>query len=273
MRQKFIFLFGLFLLVGWGSACYMAYVDYQVPTGYPSSLKFQRSTTFKSGGTLSLRTFDGDIEILGWESELLDLEADRMPSLPEQSGVVISTWDWEKYTPKVDFEKKDGMVKINTRSTDKEGKNTVVNYYISVPQAVNLQDIIARDGDIVIGDLYGDVHVTLRKGHLNVDNFSGSLSAAVEEGSIQSTLFDLRQEDEIKLRCQKGDITISLEADVNAKIEASSPKGEIYIEFDVNKSESENRISAQLGKEGALIVLSTSDGDIRVRKIIERKRK
>lgn len=273
MQLKFSVWFCLFLLVCLGSACYMAYVDYPVMTGYPTSSKFQRSTTLNSGGTLSLRTFDGDIEIFGWEYEQVELEADRIPSLPEKSGGRVSSWDRDKYAPKIEFEKKNGHVNINTRSYNEEGKNTVVNYYISVPNAVNLQDIIARDGDIVIGDLYGDVYVELRNGNLNVDNFSGALSGTVEQGSIQSTLFDLRQEDEVKLRCKKGDITVYLEADVNAKIDASAPDGKIYVEFELEKQESENRISAQLGENGALIVLTALDGDIRVRKIIERKRK
>jgi hypothetical protein len=254
------------------SSCMLAVYDY--PGAGPPVERFQRSGALASGATLTLRNFDGNIDIQGWAEERVEVYAEKLIPLPDQARVSLWSSDWRKRTPRIEYETSENYVKINTQSPDKEGRDCVVDYFISVPHSVNLREIIAREGDVVIRDLYGSVLVDLQAGNLIVDNFSGSLAGLVTEGSIQATLYDLRETDKIHLTARRGDITLHLEADVNAQFEGSAPKGEVFIEFETEDSEDKSHLSTQLGSgAGASVSLTALEGDIRVRTIQEVKKK
>jgi len=250
------------------SSCMVAVYDY--PGVGPPIERFQRSGAFASGATLSLRNFDGNIEIQGWGEEQVEVYAEKLILLPARTRVSLWSGDWRKWAPRIDYEKSDDFVRINTQSPNQEGMDCVVDYFVSVPHSVNLKDIIARDGDVVIRDLYGAVFVDLRAGNLNIDNVSGSLTAMVAEGSIQAALYDLRETDQINLTARRGDITLHLEADVIAGFEGSAPEGEIFMEFGTGTPEDKGRVSTRLGNgEGASITVTALEGDIRIRTIEE----
>jgi hypothetical protein len=260
-------------LIGLSASCMMAVYDY--PGVGPPIERFQRSGAFPSGASVSLRNFDGNIEIQGWGQERVEVYAEKLILLPARTRVSLWSSDWKEWSPRIEYEKSEDFVRINTQSRNKEGKDTVVDYFLSVPHSVNLREIVARDGDMFIRDLYGQVAVDLRAGNLNVDNFSGSLTASVADGTIQATLYDLREVDQIRLTVKRGDILLYLERDVNARFEGTAPKGGVFMEFDsVTPEESEGRVSARFGSaEGVSITASALEGDIRVRTIEEVKKK
>ncbi len=260
-------------LVGFCASCVVAVYDY--PGVGPPIEHFQRSGALPSGATLALRNFDGNIEIQGWEQERVEVYAEKLILLPTKTRVSLWSSDWKKWSPRIEYEKFDDFVRINTQSQNQEGKDTVVDYYVSVPHSVNLRDIVARDGDMLIRDVYGHIAIDLRAGNLNVENCSGSLTAVVADGAIQVTLYDLREADQIRLTVQRGDIILYLEGDVKASFEGSAPKGGVFMEFEsVTPQEKEGSVSARFGSaEGASISATAWEGDIRVRTIEEVKRK
>jgi hypothetical protein len=110
--------------------------------------------------------------------------------------------------------------------------------------------------------------VEIESGDITVKNFSGSLTASVLKGSVETELYDLRSEDGIRITAQEGDITLFLEPEVVAHIDARAPKGTILSEFDLGVSLPAREISVEIGGEGgAFLSLSASGGDIYLRKI------
>jgi hypothetical protein len=259
------------VLMGVSSACLMV-VDQYGPGGYPPVETFRRSDVFPSGGTLSLRNFDGNIEIAGWKDESLQVYAEKLIPLPDEFRIEFWNRDWKKHAPKIEYDTFDDYVKLNTRCPDPEGTDCVVDYVLSVPQSIKLRDIIARDGDVIIQDLYGEAYVDLRSGQIVVDNFSGSLIASIQEGSVQATLYDLREGDEVRLTVRQGDILLNLEADVQADLQAAAPKGDISAEFSEISAEKNGRLTVRLGEGGAQISCTAWEGDVRIGKIKEEKK-
>ncbi|NOR15515.1 MAG: hypothetical protein GQ544_07415 [Candidatus Aminicenantes bacterium] len=242
----------LVVLVGFGSACYFEIPGYPPSGVYYSPSGFRRAVDFPSGGTLSLRSFDGYIEISGWEAERVELFAEKKnPAL------------------EIEFDKSGETLEISARCPDKEGKGCVTEFYLDVPQDINLRDIIGRDGDVLIRDLYGNVAIQVRKGSVQVDNFSGSLVATVSEGTIEARILDLREKDEVKLLTEKGDIILYLESDLTGEIKGFAPKGQISSEFGSDDPESEQEFAVKLGEGGTRLSLTALDGDIRIRVIKE----
>jgi len=256
----------LFLIVILSLSCVIRVIDYHDPRGLIPIEDFQRNIPFFSGGSVSLRNFDGMIEILGWDRKEVEIYAEKM--VPRTEGANIRFMMERNDIAKIDLEKYgDDNIYINTKSTSEEGENTVVDYYIKTPRFINLNEILARKGEIFIGDLYGSVSVELEQGDIQVDNFSGSLDASVIRGSIQVSLYDERQEDVVTVETYVGDVTLFLQEDINADIKAVFPGGEVSSEFDLDEPEKENEIDAQLGEGGTSIFIKVSNGNINIKKI------
>jgi len=252
MKKLFLWILALVVLLGLEGACYFQIPGYPSYSVYNPDPGFRRAVDFPSGGTLSLRNFDGNIEISGWQAERLELfAAKKNPELM------------------IDFDKSADMVTINARCPNEEGKGCATEFYIDVPQDINLKEIIGRDGDVLIRDLYGEVAVKIRKGFIEVENFSGSLMAAVTEGSIRARILDLREKDEVKLLSEKGDIILYLESEIKGKITGFAPNGQVFSEFGTEAQESKHKLSVQLGENGALLSLTALNGDIRIREFKE----
>jgi hypothetical protein len=106
----------------------------------------------------------------------------------------------------------------------------------------------------------------LTEGDIHVENFSGSLFASVLNGSLFASLFDLRDEDEIVIESNEGNISLTLQENLNARLLLVCPEGDIMCDFDIDIPLGEKMVDAQLGKNGPRISLTASRGDIRIKK-------
>ncbi len=228
------------------------------------TVEYYKSFYLSSGGTLSLENMNGNIDILGWDKEKVEVYAER--NIPFSSSRKGMRQPYGGNLPKIDIDSFEDFVKIKTSTVDQDKYVSAVDYFLNVPQHVYLRNIVARRGDIIISDLYGEAFVELVKGEIKVDNFSGSLHVSLGEGSVKASLMDLRNEDEIRISTEEGDVIVYLQEDVRALIEASTLDGKISNEFDPEEDPSLNKISFQTNDEGAFISLSASKGNILIKK-------
>jgi len=265
MKKLLFFIFSILLIFPFISSCIIAVVDFPNEAGFPEVQEFEKIVPLDAGGTLSLENIDGDIEIQGWDRNELQVFAEKiMPNLYDRK---IRVFHWNYSVPKIEFDKFEDFVKIKTRAASGEDKAKTVHYEVRVPHSINLKDITSVKGDIFISDLYGEAYIELEDGDIKVDNFSGSLTASVENGSIRASLYDLRNEDELTISTKQGDIVVYLQPEVNCRIEASSPNGDIFCEFDIENPMPTNKISTVIGEDGASISLTTLNGNIEIKKI------
>lgn len=214
-----------------------------------------------------MENIDGNIDILGWDKSRVKFYAEK--SIPFSSDRRVIWQPIGRFLPKIDIDQIEDFVKIKTLPTKQEDDTSVVDYFLNVPQHIHLRDIVAKRGDIIISDLYGEAFIDLEQGEIKVDNFSGSLQVSLGVGSVETSLMDLRKEDEIRISVEEGDIIVYLQKDVRAQIEASTLEGEVTNEFNPDEGSSSNRISFRTGDEGAYISLSTSKGNILIKKTQE----
>jgi hypothetical protein len=254
-----------------GSGCFVAMWDY--PSTYPSVERFQRSVAFSPGGTVSLRSFDGIVEITGWDRERFEVYAEKLIPVSGQAWAEFWSGDYRRRAPRIEFDSGGDFVSLNTRSPDREGDQCIVDYFLSVPRAVRLRDIVVREGDVFIQDCYGEAMIDLDSGAIVVENFSGSLNAAVRKGRIEAYLYDLRSDDVIQLISRDGDVTLYLEPDVNAEFSGNAPQGAIVTDFDLDTEMKDGRLSGRIGESGARIDLTALRGDIRIRRIEDTEEK
>jgi len=263
MRKLFIFMIIVTALLL--CSCFYIRVDYAALRGMAPMGEFHKVVPLMSGGTLSLENINGNIEIQGWEREEVDVYAEKMFHLPDRTKIFI--FPRKDVAPRIDFDKFENFVKIRTKDITRENEESAVDYYIDVPHSINLKDIIAQRGDVKISDLYGDVYVDLTNGNIVIENFSGSLTASVMSGSVSASLYDLRDDDEIIITANEGDVTISLEENVRAHLVVSVPNGEVISEFEIEKPQDASKLDIQLGENGAHISLTALNGDVRINRM------
>lgn len=257
----------LSLCLGFLDSCIIAVYDYPGSTEFQPFEEFQRFLPFSPGGTLSLQNKDGNIEIIGWEEYECEVYAERKILRTQERRFRILKFD--HYIPKISIDSFESFIKIQTVPAPAEEASNVVDYFIRVPEAVNLKDISNRKGDILVADLYGEVYVEIQEGDVTVDNFSGSLHVSVEKGNIEGMLFDLRKEDEIILSTANGQIALYLQPDVSAKLEIFAPNGKIINEFSLENLSELNKSSVEIGEGATWISVRAENGDITIKKIIE----
>ncbi|MFO7866914.1 MAG: hypothetical protein R6V02_08925 [Candidatus Aminicenantes bacterium] len=249
----------LALMMTLGS-CIIAGVEY--PGGYSPVEEFHQYIPFEPAGNLALVNFDGNIEITGWDRKEVEIYAERYVEFPSRRQVQFL---WEnKSVPQVNVEQNEDYLKISTRAPSPDG--ALVDYFINVPYSIQIEDIIAREGRVFLSGLYGSVRVELAAGDVEVENFSGSLTALVTRGSIEAALYDLRTEDEVILNCREGNVTLFLQEGIHASVYAEAPNGRVLDEFQLKRA-NDSFMDTRIGEGGAVIRVTVMNGDIHIKQI------
>ncbi len=255
MRKVFFLcsLLGLVLL----SACVIAVVDYSSSDGrWTPRSSFRRTLDLGPGGTVSLKNARGDIEVEGWGEEKVEISAEERRTFPSARRFYVSSWRQSGLNVRV--ESSPGSVRIETDPAIQRDEARRVNFALFVPHSVRLQSIRNKSGDVRVADIYGSVELDLGEGTVKIENFSGSVDVRLGTGDVEAELLDLRQEDEVRITTERGDIRLYLEPQAEVRLEASAPRGNVLSDFDLGKEEG----PAQKTR----LALTAFNGDIRIKK-------
>lgn len=255
----------LFLLAGLllSSSCLILDLPWYTEGGYQG--EFQKVVSLEPGGTVVLDNPAGDVEIRGWDRNEVEIIARR------EGG---STMHWGLFPgsairtqPRVSVETANNIVTIKSFASKDGDIQPIVRYEISVPESVKLKDIRIGKGSLTVGDVYGEMAVSIDEGDLIVENYSGLLDAQVGLGSVEAELLDLRNEDRVMVTVRVGDIDLSLEKQAGAKLDATAEAGEIASDFDLKAAPPLRKVKAQIGSGQAFITLKALKGNIRLKKM------
>jgi len=263
MKHSAMGLMTAFMLIGFLSACAFIIVPYSPPgSSWPQQIIYDRTFPLTSGGQveLSLEGLEAEVEIAGGVKEEVRITASQSGPFYRRGIVIAGS---RRDSPRFEVEPSESRLKVKVAAK----KETIfpVRLELRVPRQVELRPIYLEKGNIFIRDLFGLVAVNLGRGNLKVSNFSGSLSAMLDKGQIEAEVLDLREEDEINLMSGEGNISLLLEPQVSACLEAEAPEGRISSDFPLDQSQS-NQVTATLGEGKAKIVLTALKGNIELKK-------
>jgi hypothetical protein len=254
----------LALTAALAASCLMV-MDDERGQSWPTTLEFRRSVGFAAGGTIAVEHTLGNIAITGWDKKSVEVVATGRAdeSARRDRLQVYAAGDLE---PSIDVREAGGSLRIRTRSLGGPWSSGGLDYDIRLPSSVNLDPIRLEKGDLSVADVYGRMTVELGAGSLKVSNFSGPLKASLESGRADVELLDVRSDDVVDITSKDGDITIRLQPDTNARIEAAAPLGEITSDYDLGLKLPAHSLASPLGSGEARIVLKALRGNIRILK-------
>lgn len=280
-----------------------------VITGFVfGSIEDSISKSFKvgPGGTLTLQTDIGSINVKAVESSTLEVEVLReVKTTSEKTAKEIL----DRF--KIDFNQsgKDVFIKAEYernglgRFFDKIRNRLKVKYIVSVPRIYNVElktsggsisvddlegevntktsggslqfnnikgNILGRTsgGSIKIGEVEGTIDVHTSGGSISVKEVMGTIKARTSGGSVKAYI-SRQPSSNCRLTTSGGSITVYLAEDIRMNVDASTSGGHVSTEFPViiKGKISKRALRAKINGGGPELFLHTSGGNIHLKKI------
>jgi Putative adhesin len=258
---------------------------------------FHQSHPLKAGGRLYIETFNGGVEISGWDQETADIRGTKYASTEQARNAL-----------RIDIVATGDSIRIRTvRPTDHRG-NMGAKYVIKVPNRTLLERVETSNGAVKIDGIEGDARVRTSNGSVHAVRLKGAMdattsNAAVEldqlqgsavvntsNGGIRASLrevaprqsvklttsnggieltMDTFKENEIEANTSNAAITVHLPATTAARLKANTSNASVSSDLDVKTTgePGKNRLEGAIGPGGPPITLTTSNGAIRIQKM------
>jgi len=184
------------------------------------------------------------------------------------------------------------------------GHKIAVDYEIKVPNYVVVSQVRTTNGKICLNGTKGPSELSTTNGRIEVENVEGNIEALTTNGRVEienvngfvnvvttngkikvksegikelittngSIEADIKKskEENIRIRTTNGSIELGLPASLNGILELSTTNGGIDLDdiaLEVTSKHKNKYIKGKMGKGGAEIMASTTNGSIKVRKL------
>jgi len=238
---------------------------------------FHYSFPLNSNGRVSVETFNGSIEVSGWDQNNVDISGTKHG--PTQD--VADSLD-------VGVDHSPSLVTIHVQRPSMHRGNMGAKFVIKVPRTAVVELLSSSNGGIRVTDAAGPARLRTSNGGIRIAGLSGGLEAHTSNGSITADLdrvdgevrletsngsIELRLPDRIRegvrAHTSNGGITLRVPEGLDARLSAHTSNAHVSSDFDV-RTQGEigrNRLEGLIGKGGPLLDLSTSNGGIRLTRI------
>lgn len=242
-----------------------------------SGARFERDFHYgfplNADGRLRVETFNGSIEVSGWDQNHVDISGTKYgPSQDIADRLEVS----------VDHSPTSVSVRVDRPSSVQRG-NLGARLVIKVPRTAVIDYLATSNGGIRITDGTGPARLRTSNGAIRVVGLAGAIEAHTSNGGITAELDKVDGEvrletsnggielrlpnkirDGVRAHTSNGGITVRLPEGLDARVSAHTSNSRVTSDFDVRtQGEIErNRMDGVLGNGGPLLDLSTSNGGI-----------
>ena len=252
MQTRLMFLMAIMALL---TGCDLNEVDL-FGNSHAYEKDFHYSYPLKPGGRLALDSFNGSVEIRGWDQDKVEIDGVQYASTREMRDAI-----------KIDVIASGDLVQIRTIRPSPTYGNMGAKYIIKAPRKVNLDRIVTSNGSVKVDDIEGvarirtsngavraarlrgnlevqtsngsvevrdlDGPATIRtsNGRVQVDGVRGTLQATTSNGSISARLRTPEPHRAVKLETTNGGIDLTMDALEDNEVRASTSNGGITVKL------------------------------------------
>jgi DUF4097 and DUF4098 domain-containing protein YvlB len=251
-------------------------------SGDRAQVDFHYNFPLHAGGSVNVDTFNGSIEIIGWDQNSVDISGTKYARTVELRDAI-----------KIDTIHTDDSVSIHAVRPYENRGGMGAKFIIHVPKKANLDRIVGSNGKIEVRSVAGTVNLRTSNGHISAEQVDGPIDASTSNGKVTVTEEETSGRAPIHVRTSNGGIEITAKHPILSDLHASTSNGSITVripettaarvrastsnssitsDFDVttqgraDKHHLEGSINTSKG-DGPLIDLSTSNGHIRLAKL------
>lgn len=136
--------------------------------------EFHYSYKLNSGGRLAVESFNGSIEIQGWDKEEVEINGTRYASTKDLLSAL-----------KIDIVQSDDAVRIRTVRPSGRRGNMGASYVIHAPQQVELERIDTSNGRIHVEGIEGNARLRTSNGRVHVARLQGDVEVTTSNGRVE----------------------------------------------------------------------------------------
>ncbi len=190
---------------------------------------FHYSYPLKAGGGISLESFNGSVEISGWDQEVVDISGTKYGPTPEAADAL-----------QIDIQSGPNEVSIRAVRPSDRRNNQGARFSVKVPRTALLDRITTSNGAIHTSDGKGPARLKTTNGAIRVEGLAGSLEATTSNGPIELA----NVTGDATLRTSNGHIQVER---LTGSLDAHSSNG---------------HITASIGETSRPVRLETSNGSV-----------
>jgi DUF4097 and DUF4098 domain-containing protein YvlB len=225
--------------------------------------EFHQSYALAPGGRVSLENINGAVHISGWDKNEVKVDAVKYANSKERledATIKVSAGN-DSVSIRTEYRHRDN-------SWDSEGRDNPasVEYTLTVPRSVRLDEIKLINGSLDIQGVSGEVRAACINGRLTARGLQGPAELSNINGRTEA-MFD-RLGESIELSSVNGSVQLTLPSDSQAKVEASTVHGGIDNDFGLRVNHHQwvgHDLRGELGNGGTRIKLSNVNGGIEIR--------
>lgn len=220
-----------------------------------------------SQSKIVLRNFVGDITVVGWDQERVQVDwAIRAYKKQQLDGA------WAEISgDRGDVSIKTGYPIALTTSEKERRKPSdpdCVDYVLHVPKNVRSIELTTDDGHVSVSGVRADLQVTSTYGTVSIENVQGNVSVATMHAPQMVRLGEISGNRAIRLQSINGNIRLFLSRTSDVNVTAVSASGALDNNFgwDVKsrKYESGSDLVGRLGKGDATVRIEEVNGSVNV---------
>jgi hypothetical protein len=248
--------------------------------------------------TLNLQSFNGKVEVKGWDRDTIQLVAEKRMEI-RRSGKKLfrkqstfeSESDAQAYFAELGMDIRQGgdEIQVQTvRPQHRRGVELSVRYEIYVPQTIGVS-VETSNGSVLVENIRGPVSAHSSNGRIHINDTSGPVTVRTSNGKVLceavSNSIDaqtsngaitvlhptsLAQTDRIKCRTSNGGIRLGIMAESDFAVEADTTNGNIRSDFDIAGKErrrGRTHLAGVVGTGNTTVTLRTSNGPIKIEKL------
>ncbi len=231
-----------------------------------------RSFPFNADGRFSIDNVKGRIEIHGWSTNAVVINAAIHGRTSESVEAVTINIDSGPDRAVVHTEQPSGEIGFpwSWLWFGSKRNEASVDYTIQVPQRARLADISSVNGRIVIDGVAGDINGSTVNGETEIQDAARNLKLATVNGRITANMISLGGGQSVSLEAVNGEIELALPDNADAGLSVSTVNGSISSEFPSLKVEKEfplgNSLKGSLGNGGATVKVTAVNGTVKILK-------
>ncbi|MBZ5578070.1 MAG: DUF4097 family beta strand repeat-containing protein [Acidobacteriia bacterium] len=138
------------------------------------SKDFHESHALKAGGRLSIETFNGSVELSGWDQEMVDISGTKVGPSPQAADDL-----------KIQTDSSPDSLSIRAVRPSERRGNWGVRFVVKMPRRAVLDLIKTSNGQIHIMDGTGPGRFRSSNGAIRIEGFEGSVDAQTSNGPVE----------------------------------------------------------------------------------------
>jgi hypothetical protein len=207
-------------------------------------------------GSFTLRNFNGDITIEGWDEQQAEVKIIKRGGGDEPDGAL----------PGVRAEGANRLV-FNTMPGKPGGVMREVQYVVKLPRNLRELEIVSLNSNVdLVNVRSASISITVQQGNIDLEDVSGTINSRTTKGN---TTVSLAEGANGVFNGVNGNIELELPADTHADLKAETIEGDIEIDEDLG-IKIEHRVIGQqaagrIGPGGQPIVVKVVSGNIKIK--------